>query len=181
MLGEDVEVTPHLQEKIARMKLLCALILEYLDDSEAMAVYRVQTGVEQAQAYRDLKDAKKISGDIIAFDRRFELLRMYAAQKRSITKAEIAGNYAAVMSGHKNIQAYIELLADGNILDLSKFKPRQVNLVFDPTLLGENLDAGFNEGETLKLIETLGKPKLNIPEDDYIEYDEIQAELGKGK
>lgn len=178
--GDDGELTDHLKQKYARIKQMCALIMEHMDDTECIAIYCELTQLDASQAYRDLKDARKLAGDVLEVDRRFELLRMYNKQKQLIKKAEDAEQFTAAMSGHRNALLYLEKITEGEMIDLTKYKGQTVILTFDPQLVGDG-SSDLPDEDTLKaLIEKLSKPKISLDTNDYTEFEEISRELKRG-
>jgi hypothetical protein len=179
--GDDtIEMTDHLREKLGRIKQMCALVVDHLDDTKCVALHAELTGVDEATAYRDLRDARKLQGDYLAIDRKFELLRLYNKQKRSIDKAEELEQMNAVMSGHRTAQEYLKLIFASDLIDLTKYKPHTVQLVFDPSLITDDME--LPEPDQLqKIFEKLSKPKLDIDVDNYTEFEEIKDQLDRGK
>jgi len=174
--SDDIELTDHLRVKYNRIKQMCALMLEHLDDTECIAIYCELTGIEQAQAYRDMTDAKKLGGDLMAIDRKFELLRMYNRQKKLIEKCESAQQYTAAVGGHRNAQLYLDKITEGELIDMTKYKPHTVIHVYDPSLVDEHGDLP-PPTELKLLVEKLSKPRIDLDVDDYSEYEEIREEL----
>lgn len=176
---DDTKLTPHLERKYARIKQLCALLMEHMDDTVSIEIYVSLTGLDISQAYRDLNDAKKLAGDILAVDRRFELLRMYNKQKQLIKKAEDAGQFTAAVSGHRNALLYLEKITEGEMIDLTKYKPHTVILTFNPELVGD-MEELPDEATLRALVEKLSTPKLITDDDyDYTEFEEIREELNR--
>jgi hypothetical protein len=182
MLGEEVKLTSHLQEKMNRIKRLCSLLVQHTDDTECLELYMELTGVEQAQAYRDLRDAQFIQGNLLEVDRKFERLRLYNKQKKLAQKSEEQGDYKNAVVAIKEAAKIMGFdRAEVDPVDLSAYKGNPIILAFYPELLGVDANGERpDEAEIQKVLQVVSKPRIDFEEDDYSEYEEIREELQKG-
>lgn len=183
MLGEEVKLTDHLREKMNRIKRLCSLLVQHMDDAECLELYMELTGVEQAQAYRDLRDAQFIQGNILEIDRKFERLRLYNKQKKLAEKSENQGDYKNAVNAIKEAAKIMGFdRAEMDPVDLSAYKGNPIILAFDPSLLGVDANGERpDESEIQKVLAAVSKPRIDFEEDDYSEYEEIREELRRGE
>jgi hypothetical protein len=183
MVGEEVQLTDHLMEKMNRIKRLCSLLVQHTDDTECLEMYMDLTGVEQAQAYRDLRDAQFIQGNLLEVDRKFERLRLYNKQKRLGERAERDGDLKTASNAFKEAAKVMGFdRAEVDPVDLSAYKGNPIILAFDPSLLGFDANGERpDESEIQKILQVVSKPRIDFEEDDYSEYEEIREELRRGE
>lgn len=179
MRGEEVELTDHLQRKFKRLKIMSGLIIECLDDMECLNMYMELTGVEQAQAYRDLRDARTLQGDILEIDRKFERIRLFNWFKKLAQELKSRGDYKNALSAGKEAKSTMGF--DKPEMErpaYEHFKGHVIITTFDPELLEVPQDGERPDEERIKqVLEIASKPRVDLSEDDYTEYEEIREEL----
>lgn len=172
-------LTEHQEKYYKRIMQMSALILEYMDDQECVEIYCNITGLNQSQGYRDLADAKVLTGDVMAINVKFETFRMYSKLKRTIQKAEDAGKFSAAMSGHRTALEYNKVIAELEMIDLTVYERHTIILTVDPELLPGEREM-LEPAALAALVKKLSTPKILIDNDDYSEFEDISAELERG-
>lgn len=179
--GEDVKLTTHLEYKMNRLKRLCSMVLEHTDDVKCLNIYMELTGVEQAQAHRDLKDAQFIQGNVMGIDRKFERIRLYNKQKSLGAQSEQAGDLKNAISAYNSaakIMGFDRVEMDS--IDLTNYEGNTVIVEFNPELLGLDVNGQRpDESEIQKALAIAKNPRIDLDVDDYSEYEEIQEELNR--
>lgn len=134
---EGLKLSKRQEEKLKRYQFVYNQLStgRYLD-KEIVSQLKKQYGIEDAQAYQDVRDAKEVFNVVFNINKAFELKLTLDRNWVMMQKASEANDLKAYAQLEKNRQKLLEMVPDIEKSLADVFVPHTFILKFDPSLIG---------------------------------------------
>lgn len=134
---DGLKLTAKQQEKLKRYQFVYNQLStgRYID-KEVVSQLKKQYGIEDSQAYQDLRDAKEVFNVVFNINKAFELKLTLDRNWVMMQKAAEINDLKAYAQLEKNRQKLLEMVPDVEKSLADVFQPHTFVLKFDPALIG---------------------------------------------